>query len=352
MNRDRVRGMYLGIAIGDALGMATEGLSVSQIRECFPHGIRQYEPPSKEHKWFQGKNAGTWTDDTQLTLATSRALVQAKGFDMDSIAEFHVEALRQSLEGVKSCGGSGVPGWGRTTANAIRNIANNVHWSRSGFTEDCNSGHGNGVVMKVAPLAAWLVSPFARRGEDWVEFKFYQKMVSFSEMTHYTKKSAIAAIVHIHNLAACMMSDAKTYDPIVEFNEVFRSMYDFCQSEMFDIFHLYGEPEDIFGPLNLIEKNLTPEEIANRFGNGSCNIAHSLPFTYCYWLNYHDSVELLYSLAEAGGDTDTNASIAGGMLGALRGTAIFPEHLVKNLFQSEMILREADRFCDTFGIVN
>ncbi|MDE2291794.1 MAG: ADP-ribosylglycohydrolase family protein, partial [Elusimicrobia bacterium] len=40
---ERVRGMFLGLAVGDALGMPTEFLSFEQIRQRFgPEGLRDF----------------------------------------------------------------------------------------------------------------------------------------------------------------------------------------------------------------------------------------------------------------------------------------------------------------------
>ncbi|MBI2633668.1 MAG: ADP-ribosylglycohydrolase family protein [Parcubacteria group bacterium] len=55
-------------------------------------------------------------------------------------------------------------------------------------------------------------------------------------------------------------------------------------------------------------------------------------------------------MVNAGGDTDTNGSIVGSLLGALKGVSVFPKHLIDGLWQKEKILDTANRFCDTFDI--
>ncbi|MEU6034914.1 ADP-ribosylglycohydrolase family protein [Actinomadura sp. NPDC047616] len=67
---DRVLGCLLGGAIGDALGAPVEGVPLAEIRRRYgPDGITGYVPGRLP--------AGSITDDTQLTMFTVQALVQA-----------------------------------------------------------------------------------------------------------------------------------------------------------------------------------------------------------------------------------------------------------------------------------
>jgi ADP-ribosylglycohydrolase len=72
MNRlDCVRGCLLGIALGDALGAPVEFLRVDEIDRRFGRdGPRDLMP-------WRGHPAGAYTDDTQMTLATARGLLSA-----------------------------------------------------------------------------------------------------------------------------------------------------------------------------------------------------------------------------------------------------------------------------------
>ena len=70
--RDRYRGCLLGTAVGDALGAPGEFLSADAIHSRFgPAGITRLYP-------WDGFPAGSFTDDTQMSLATADGLVQAE----------------------------------------------------------------------------------------------------------------------------------------------------------------------------------------------------------------------------------------------------------------------------------
>ena len=99
--------------------------------------------------------------------------------------------------------------------------------------------------------------------------------------------------------------------------------------------------------------SLTTEEITNLFGEGTSYVYNSLPFSYAFFLRNPHSIETLYEVGNAGGDTDTNASnasIVGGLLGALNGASIFPQHLIDGLWQKDRILATANKFYETFFI--
>src|SRR3989338_6949798 len=104
--RDRVTGMFLGIAIGDALGMPVEIMSAETIAAKYGRVTDYLEP--KGHKWFDGKPAGTTTDDTQLTLVVAESLIANKGLNMGDLAYRHIQSWQTE----------GDRGFGKSTGNA------------------------------------------------------------------------------------------------------------------------------------------------------------------------------------------------------------------------------------------
>ncbi|HTK56923.1 MAG TPA: ADP-ribosylglycohydrolase family protein, partial [Gemmatimonadales bacterium] len=57
------------------------------------------------------------------------------------------------------------------------------------------------------------------------------------------------------------------------------------------------------------------------------------------WAAYHEPTyeEAMIWLANAGGDTDTNAAVAGGLLGARDGETAVPTRWVKEVAQAERL---------------
>jgi ADP-ribosyl-[dinitrogen reductase] hydrolase len=346
ITREKVRGMILGTAIGDALGIPVETWTREQIKEKYPEGVRDYKVPDG-HKWYNGQPAGTWSDDTILTLATIKGILRNNSFDLDDQAKEMVIAMQEAMKGAP-VGGSGVPGWGYTTVRAVRNLANNVPWSESGKTTDPKLGHGNGVVMRQSPIAPWAILVGWNNSSDLSFDEFNQRMIAFSAMTHYTLQSAIASYTHNEMLVTLLGFDSPS------FSNVFR----YCRMLFDKIKSSYLTPVltptniDMWEQFDKVSQSLgwDTDKIIAEFGGGSCNVGHSLPFSYAFFVNNHKTIQVLYDVIEAGGDTDTNGSIVGSMLGALHGEAIFPEHLVNGLQGKDEILALTDKFCDTLGL--
>ena len=343
---DKVRGMFLGVGIGDSLGMAVEGWQADRISEQYPDGVRDYKLPVG-HKWFEGQLAGSGTDDTYLTLATAEAMIEGEVLNLESQSQHLVAAMREATRRApkEHKGGSGVPGWGITTASAVRNMANNVPWWESGKTSNPHRGHGNGVVMRQSPIApVWLTyrKHFALYGREHV---FYQWLVDFSAMTHYTKQSAIAAIVHNAVLTRCLEKCGADY----HIGNDFYAVFDSCRSIFgtLETSHLVDTEIDMWLELDKVtrSKDWDPDKIRAEFGAGSCNVGHSLPFSYAFWAKNCKDITSLYTVVEAGGDTDTNGSVIGGMLGALHGQSVFPQHLKDGLLESSRLLNAAEALC-------
>lgn len=364
--RSKVLGMLVGGTAGDALGYPVETWTPERIVKVHGAPISHYVDPV-DHKWFTPEDmpAGSITDDTQLTLATLGGLIAGHAnFDdghfapyMDAIAHAHCKALRESDAG-----------WGASTREAVKNLCNAVSWRDSGKSDKPRRGTGNGVVMKIAPLAAWYCSPVgARFGDNW---SFNQACVTYSSMTHFTQMSAQAAVLHANALVYCLARDFEDFSErqILDFFSGFNSIWSWANDESigqpihFDVSFLNETEDKLQDPFQLLwEKwddgspDLDRDTIRELFGGGSCYVYHSLPFTYAFFLQRPHSMEMVLDVVNAGGDTDTNAKMAGELLGALHGIEFFEEKdnkwVIEGLGDTYGTLQiAAEAFCDTFEI--
>ncbi|MBY0491146.1 MAG: ADP-ribosylglycohydrolase family protein [Gemmatimonadaceae bacterium] len=125
---DRVRGLLLGIAIGDALGNRTEGLDPAE-REAQHGRITGYAPS----RYANGAIAGTPSDDTQLTARTLEQLVDDGALIADELA-FRIANDR--LFGVD-----------RATLDFCKALRTGAPW-----WECTQHSAGNGAMVRIAPL--------------------------------------------------------------------------------------------------------------------------------------------------------------------------------------------------------
>lgn len=326
--KDKILGMFYGIAIGDGLGIPVETWSKEKISKKYGR-IEKFEIPV-DHIWFEGKPAGTISDDTFLSFAVAEGLIESD-LDMDSQVKHHIKAL----------GNDGNLGWGRSTLESIKRLANGVHWSESGTGGD-GTGIGNGVAMKVAPIGA-----YASVHPDLLE-----RVIEFTKvlgaMTHRTSISASAALAQVFAIKYCL--DCKNINDfnVNNFAKIVLSASSFGR-------YVFTETisDDITARFELLFNNIdkfNPDKLISDFGCGTCYCYNSLPFSYGFFLNNYKKIDCLYDVVSAGGDTDTNGSIVGSLLGSLHGDSIFPQHLKDGILINKDIISLSERFCDFLGI--
>ena len=325
MNKDKIQGMFLGSFIGDCLGAPVEGFSQEKIKEKYGRLTTFVKP--EYHKYFKDQPKGTPTDDWQLTKATAEALIDAGGFSMTKQAKYHVKAMKESTSG-----------WGRSTKESVMRLKAGTKWKQSGQP----LGSGCGVAMKLAPIAA--ISATNRYNLA----KYEKFIINFAQMTHKTSLVTSSSFVHMLAVRNCLLSDELNTEHFI--NNIYHNAL------LAERTHKRYKGDIITDKLSdrLIKlhnhKEYDTDRIIEEFGAGSCYVYNSLPFTYMFFVKNPHSIESLFDVVNAGGDTDTNGSILSSMLGALNGYKIFGENLIDSIPKEyyEEVMDVADRFYERF----
>lgn len=315
--QDKVRAMFYGGYMGDAAGMPVETWTAERITETYGRVTKFLVPDG--HKWFDGHPAGCPTDDWQLMSATAEALMLSDGLNMDIQANFHIQAFQESTNG-----------WGRSTRESVRRLINGSNWQDSGQP----MGVGNGVAMKIAPLGAYA----AAKPDQFNECRDFAR--HYALMTHKTPLAVVSGLAHMRGIFYCLTRDEF---PLKEFINCIPLEEKIAQWEGWeenDKRFRYSDgsvkPNHKANLSDRMQKLIDHKDydiarIVNEFGGGSCYVYNSLPFTYMFFLKNPNSIQSFYDVINAGGDTDTNASMLGSLLGALNGMEVFPEKLVSSI---------------------
>jgi ADP-ribosyl-[dinitrogen reductase] hydrolase len=126
---DRVEGMLLGLAIGDALGNTTESLPPKERRKSYGE-ITDYLP----NPHVEGRAVGLPSDDTQLAFWSLEQIVADGGLDPERLAR------RLSCQRIF--------GIGQTVRRFIQNYSKRESsWQTAGV-----ESAGNGALMRIAPV--------------------------------------------------------------------------------------------------------------------------------------------------------------------------------------------------------
>lgn len=142
--QSRARGCLLGLAVGDALGVAVEFRTAAQILEEYPDGLRDMHGAS----WW-GLVPGQVSDDTEMALCLARSLVQCGKHDPDDVAAAYGLWLASNPPDV----GNTVRGaFGSPDMESLR-LSGMRHGHAEAARRSANpESQANGALMRIAPL--------------------------------------------------------------------------------------------------------------------------------------------------------------------------------------------------------
>ena len=292
-SRDRLAGILLGTAIGDALGLPVEGMSKAAIARA---GITV-----DRYRLFG--RTGFVSDDTEQSALVAQTL-SAHPDDRDAFRQ----AFRRALLGwfLRLPWGIGLG-----TLRACLRIALGLRRSGVGSA-------GNGAAMRAAIVGGFFADAPSTERKAWSD--------AIAEVTH-TDVRAVEGARFVAELAAICVQTS----PVVSGAPVDVGRLAIDPSRALDVVRDAELRRALERCLALVRREATTAEAADALGNTGF-VVSSVPLaTFCF-LRYATDPERAFSEAVlAGGDTDTNAAIVGGWLGALHGERRLPVRLVEDL---------------------
>ncbi|MBO9659701.1 MAG: ADP-ribosylglycohydrolase family protein [Chitinophagaceae bacterium] len=266
-------------AIGDAWGAAYENDMPAKDDTTFYWGKK----PTVSREWII-------TDDTQLTLATCEVLV-THSFDPALLAQKLLQVYKAAQ----------LRGAGASTIKAMRDLDSGLHWRQAGRSGEFAAG--NGAAMRIAPLAFFSSVSRANVRDAC--------MITHNNDEAYT--GALAVFLVLREILTQKKSGSKDL-----LRKVITALPDTqVRDRLMEI---------------AAKKNSTIQEIAGLYGTNGY-VVNSVPFAIFSGLQAMNMglAEVLEQVISCGGDTDTNASIAGQIGGALLGPEKIPGHLKNRL---------------------
>jgi ADP-ribosyl-[dinitrogen reductase] hydrolase len=285
-----ILGSIFGGAIGDAFGAVFEGSPTGLVPEIF-------------------KASGFLTDDTQLTLATCEAIAEHGVPDPVHIAASFARWFQAKR----------VTGLGASTLKALSELAAGAHWALAGSRGE--RAAGNGAAMRIAPLA-FCVNPLLDESRRLIR--------DVCRITHHSDEAYSGALAVVLAIRAG--------------NEEEQSL-EWIASQL---------PDTSVKDRLLVYATLPPEEnlvdIAISFG-ASGYVVESVPLAIfaARQVGRLGFTGMLEQVIAAGGDTDTNASIACQIAGSAVGFNGLPPELMQKVPQLDLVLAIAQAFAERVG---
>jgi ADP-ribosylglycohydrolase len=302
---EQVLGMLYGLALGDALGAPVEFWELKGIRERYgPGGILELPEPA------------LFTDDTQMTLAVAEALVETGHQDLGAImAAISREfvAWLHSPENDRSPGGSCLYG--------ARQLEAGVPWWKSGKP----NSKGCGAVMRVAPIG-YLYQ------HDLPKLRQVAGASALATHHHPTAQIGAVAAAFTIKLALDRLPPEEMLAPLE--------------------LETHGQVAEFDQALDRLEEALemdSADAALAHIGEGWVAEEAIMMALYCFMKSPDDFVATIRRGANTEGDSDSIASIAGGISGAYLGIRGLPAAWVARLEKSAYLADLAGRLAAVKG---
>ena len=300
---DRMSGCLVGLATGDALGAPLEFLSRQQIRNRFPHGLRDM---IASNLW----NKGEYTDDTQMTLLIADSLLEKGGFVATDIAKRFQHWSRTAKDvGVQTI----------AVINMARYTDDPERCSSRYHADHPDTSAGNGALMRCAPIALFYLNSFERVAE-------FSR--SCARLTHSDTRAQSSCVILNTWIRAAILNGIRDGRA-----EAFAAL----------------KPSELAPWKKLANiETYREHDIAS-----SGYTVHTLEAAAWSFLTSGSYEEAIIRAANLGEDADTVAAVCGALAGAYYGYSAIPSRW-KDQLQNEVRIREIafalSRFVDETSV--
>lgn len=293
-----IRACIFGHAVGDALGVPVEFSYREALDKAPVTGMRAYGTYNMP--------AGTWSDDTSMTLCALHSLGKTE-FSWDDVMRNFVR-WRYYNEFTPAGDTFDV---GNTSDTAIMNYSLGFDYDICGRRGERDNG--NGSLMRIIPFALY----------DGYNAEFIE---TASALTHAHKRSKIACVIYSFVLRGLIEKKDKTavYDAIEKARAIYKDDAEWSHYSRLD----------------------TIADVDRTDIKSSGYVVNTLEAALWSFLTTDSYSDCVLRAVNLGRDTDTVAAVAGGLAGAYYGYDAIPQEWVDTLKNKALI----DRLCENAAI--
>jgi ADP-ribosylglycohydrolase len=258
--------------------------------------------------------AGHWTDDTEMAVALSEALIEADGaYEGDRVARAYYDWSRGTPHGM-----------GGTTRKAMENLARGTPFTDSGVAVNYPYEVGAGTIMRCAPLGV----VFGRSG-------VLNRIAMVDALITHRHTEAVAATVALVNVI-----DAVLRIPNISGQKLLETaIMAMATEDQFDGTVVRARTELV---LESYEREEPIEFMYQKVTNTGQAFALLPTALACAAYHVDDYRAGVIAAVRGGGDTDTRAAVTGAILGARNGAENIPREYLEQVLRLHT-LQELDR---------
>lgn len=305
---EKVYGCLAGVAIGDAMGMPVASFTPEKIRSHFGFIDRFLDPPA-DHPFHSGLRRGQVTDDTELTMIIVNVILEDGKITPEGVARRLVQwAIDKNILETEVLGPS--------TSRALRELmagGNPYVTGRYGTT--------NGAAMRISPVGLINIGDMERLLND----------VEKACLPTHGTSVAISAASAVAGGVSEALCPSSTISSIVKTAKLAAKLGEKKGEQV--AFPSIEKRIDL--AIRLVKRENDPLKAAMilyEYMGTDVSAADSIPTAFGIFVaSRGDPMTAILSAVNIGGDTDTIASIVGGIAGAFKGINSFPPEFVKEV---------------------
>ncbi len=305
MNINKIRGAILGAVVGDALGVPFEFLK----RDSFSKN------EVKEMKGWGTHNqpAGSWSDDSSMMLILIETVVE--GYSTEKLMN---KFLKWKNSGYWTPHGV-MFDIGSVTERALKKYEQYII-KPTEAGGDSERDNGNGSLMRVLPIALWLFNkPFEKR---------LDVIRKISSLTHRHIRSIISSVFYIEYIILLLQGK----DKFTAFHDVKKLIIPLIPDDEMMVFK------------NILSENF-PLSLRKNINSGGY-VIDTLEAFFWIFLNTGNYQESVLEAILLGDDTDTTATVVGGVAGLYYGIKDIPQEWIDKIVKID----EIETLCKKFEL--
>ncbi len=296
----RFIGTIVGFAIGDALGMPTQFLTREQIRRYYGEPISGFQKAHPGHASDSLPQA-SYTDDTQMMLATAECLVECRKMDpprqADALLSWYLNTIPHRTPM-------------RANIRACKHLSAGRSWTKSGvFSAGC------GAAVRMPPVGLF----FHRCPEALVRAALDGCMITHTDPRARASSVAVACLV-----ARLVQANEKSSpgEQVLEAADKVSSI-----------------DQDMAAMLRWVTQicHLAPEEALFEIGTSSDAIEAIPAAVYCFLKHPRQFSQAVLPAVNAGDASDSIAALTGSFVGAYAGIDAIPRQLVMEIENGDIL---------------
>ncbi len=284
----RFTGTIVGFAVGDALGMPAEFLTREQIKRYYGKPLSNFVQAHPGHA-CDFLPAGSYTDDTQMMLATAECLVECRRMDPAQQADALLFWYRNTSPHRAAM---------RANVRACKHLSAGKGWTKSGvFSSGC------GGAMRMPPIGLILF----RRPDDLI-----RAALENCSITHTDPRARAAAVAVAHLTARLVLATGRCSpgDQVLETADVVARL-----------------DSDLAGMLRWVTQivHLPPEQALFEIGTSSDALEAIPAAVYCFLKHPRNFASAVLTAVNGGDAADSIGALTGSLVGATAGFDLIPE---------------------------